>query len=653
MDLLTAARWALVSGLVLCLWPDSDAHAQLSPGPLQQSHQTLEGLSRCTQCHALGKGIEHERCLQCHEPLRLRIEGGRGLHSRPGYEDCTECHTDHQGREYQMIRWPGEQKDFPHEEAGYELRLAHAKVECRGCHQAKLIANQEPLLAHSKDLDRTFLGLETSCRSCHEDKHEKTVGDDCTRCHDESVWKPAPKFDHARTEYPLDGKHIDIPCQKCHPTTPRFPRLAFGQCTDCHKDPHKGDLGPDCVKCHTTSSWAQVTSGDFNHDKTKFRLVGAHKKVTCARCHVSGQSIANRLSCDQCHQDVHNGSFLLASTGRTDCARCHSSDRFVPSTYGFANHAESRYPLTGAHLAVPCADCHGTTGLATSTIANTATDRSAERVAGGNAIYRWTSLDCASCHSDAHEASFRRVVQSPEPCATCHRTDAWTTTVFAHETTNYRLEGAHTGASCVACHSSLVRQTVASWETTSVVPMLAPLAATTASETPAVEMETWNGFRANLGSERAAVRADAARERDDRAWKSREAARGRRAIGPDRTVGRGAAVPASLRLDDAPHACTGCHRDPHGDQFNYLSAELPRTEGVDPGSVLCSRCHGTTRWSAEKFDHERDSRYSLKGAHEKVTCSECHRREADGRQRFRPLGTECRDCHAITPRIEP
>ena len=41
---------------------------------------------------------------------------------------------------------------------------------------------------------------------------------DCNRCHDAMSFKPAIKFDHNKTKFPLDGKHKDVACNKCHKT---------------------------------------------------------------------------------------------------------------------------------------------------------------------------------------------------------------------------------------------------------------------------------------------------------------------------------------------------------------------------------------------------------------------------------------------------
>jgi len=83
-----------------------------------------------------------------------------------------------------------------------------------------------------------------------------------------------------------------------------------------------------------------------------------------------------------------------------------------------------------------------------------------------------------------------------------------------------------------------------------------------------------------------------------------------------------------------PRSCTSCHEadDPHLDQF----------AGRD-----CATCHITERFDIDAFDHGTTA-YPLDGAHEGASCEACHVPE-EGLNglfvRYRPLGTECTDCH--------
>ncbi len=67
------------------------------------------------------------------------------------------------------------------------------------------------------NLDRTYLGLPLDCASCHPDAHRAQLSGACDRCHGIESWRPALLFSHDRSRYPLKGKHVRVPCGKCHP----------------------------------------------------------------------------------------------------------------------------------------------------------------------------------------------------------------------------------------------------------------------------------------------------------------------------------------------------------------------------------------------------------------------------------------------------
>ena len=81
--------------------------------------------------------------------------------------------------------------------------------------------------------------------------------------------------------------------------------------------------------------------------------------------------------------------------------------------------------------------------------------------------------------------------------------------------------------------------------------------------------------------------------------------------------------------------CVECHQGstPHADQF---------------AGRACESCHVGDSFDIEWFDHD-ETRYPLDGAHEGVECASCHATEvgSEGGEtiRYRPLDTECRDCH--------
>ena len=153
--------------------------AQISPGDLSEVHSALEGMSNCTQCHILGDKVSNEKCLACHIEVKERIDANKGYHSSSGVKgkSCVACHNDHHGRTFEIIRF--EKEKFDHSLAGYELLGAHAKKSCADCHKSEFIT--DPKIKKKKYA--SYLGLNTSCLSCHIDYHQNTLSRTCTDCH--------------------------------------------------------------------------------------------------------------------------------------------------------------------------------------------------------------------------------------------------------------------------------------------------------------------------------------------------------------------------------------------------------------------------------------------------------------------------------------
>ena len=94
--------------------------------------------------------------------------------------------------------------------------------------------------------------------------------------------------------------------------------------------------------------------------------------------------------------------------------------------------------------------------------------------------------------------------------------------------------------------------------------------------------------------------------------------------------------------------CNHCHADPHRDQFKDILL-------ADKKTIDCARCHVTVDWFAERFNHETNSRFPLRGGHLKVACATCHQVLEAGKPRlllYKPLSFECVSCHKDTPEIK-
>jgi len=187
--------------------------SQISPGKLTSPHAKLEGMSNCTACHDLGKKVSSEKCLECHKEIKSLIDREKGYHSSIEIKgkECFTCHNEHHGRAFQMIHF--DTLKFNHQLTGYDLKGKHAKVSCSKCHKNEFVKTK----SSQKTAGKSYLGLDTKCLSCHVDYHQKTLSEDCASCHGQDSFKPTTGFKHQTTKFPLNGKHAEVACLKCHP----------------------------------------------------------------------------------------------------------------------------------------------------------------------------------------------------------------------------------------------------------------------------------------------------------------------------------------------------------------------------------------------------------------------------------------------------
>jgi len=426
-------------------------HAQISPGELSAPHQALDGISHCDRCHSGDGGSLADKCLDCHGEIKIQLTGRHGLHwnivGEENHWRCATCHSEHNGRSYELVYWEKGVDSFNHDRTGFSLEAKHSTTKCRECHRREYIVSNLKALNPDIDLDKTFLGLGTRCVDCHRDVHLSQFKRPCTDCHGLESWRPAVGFSHDRSRYPLNGRHSRVDCVRCHRPykpevagksdvrTTRYTGLRFDDCSDCHAYRHRTVLGARCDACHNTGGWNLVKREAFDHRKTPFPLRGGHATTPCKSCHEGEDTkVALRYDrCSDCHEDAHPDGFRSKRyVGR--CESCHTERGFKPSTYGLTEHDKGPYPLTGAHRAVPCNLCH-------------------KRKPGTKHVgFRVKSTECDGCHSDPHMRQFYK--KAPYTgCESCHRTDRWTDLVFDHQKTPFPLDGRHAGVACGKCHT--------------------------------------------------------------------------------------------------------------------------------------------------------------------------------------------------------
>lgn len=580
------------------------AGAQLiSPGELSDGHASLDGDDKCTSCHSEGNKVVADKCLKCHDALAQRVRAQQGLHGGPYRgKPCADCHVEHNGRSYRLIRWPGgKMEKLDHRQAGWALEGDHALQGCLKCHTRKNSVARP-----------SFLGVSTACAGCHKDPHAGRFGNSCRTCHGLSEWKVTRLigFDHAKTRYPLLGKHSGVDCAKCHREPPRWKGIEFDRCDRCHQDPHRGQFKQACSSCHSEAGWETI-AGRFRRDHPRLSLAGGHRRVACGRCHDRGSARppSKGSECADCHPPVHE-----AKLGRR-CERCHGSIEWLglPRAVGLEAHDKTPFALTGRHRQTGCEKCHPASKPASKRFRRLVFDR------------------CAACHQDRHQGQFAARAGGGGECAGCHTTAGFAPSTFgiaAHGESRFPLEGRHQAVACAGCHPGKRPRTDF---------RVGEQACADCHDNPhgtqfAAEMKQGGCARCH------APRGWGEPRIDHSTWPL-TGAHGRTACARCHgSVAKGGAARAA-EYRGVPRTCEGCHEDVHAGQFR--SSEPVRA---------CTDCHATDRFALPRFDHATRTGYALDGKHRPVACARCHPREelAGGTRavRYRLGYRTCRDCHA-------
>ncbi len=553
MTTLTQWRRAIQAGAALVLLVTAaSSWAQISPGPLSKAHKQLNGVAHCVDCHHPTK--TEFACLHCHKEIAARVAAKRGLHASLS--------------------------DGP-----------NPSRECRRCH-VEHKGEDTPLIR----------------------------------------WKPSPgNFDHSKTGWALEGKHATLACNRCHnPEHVREPEIReieikearrsflglHRQCLACHADQHRGQLGQDCLRCHSYSEWKRPPG--FDHEKARFQRSGAHAQVPCQKCHQPGANGTVQYAglsfsrCDDCHRDPHHGAFHDA------CQSCHNTAGWKHTRVAEKfDHARARFPLPGKHGQVECIRCHKAGDFK-------------RPIAFGK---------CTDCHNpDPHSGQFARRTDRGE-CNACHTVEGYKPVKFGvreHGSTGFPLEGKHAGVECAKCHVPAGRATV----------FRLKFAACTDCHKDRHQGQFAGAPHFNHCD-------DCHTPRDFRQptfTAARHETSGFALSGEHATVAcakchkpsPSQSVPVRFRFQD--RSCTACHEDPHKGKFRLRMSEL-RSDGSLAG---CQLCHSPQAWKQVRYSHRVED-FPLIGKHRTVACAKCHQppgpavplKDVD----FHLAPTRCERCH--------
>jgi hypothetical protein len=418
----------------------------------------------------------------------------------------------------------------------------------------------------------------------------------CELCHSTDSWsmrKNTP-FKHDSTGFILAGRHKNVQCRSCHQ------KLVFvkrgSDCLSCHTDIHRQELGQNCQRCHTLESWL-ISDMKQKHFETRFPLLGKHALATCDACHTQAsihKYAGTPLTCVACHKtnyETTSSPNHAAAGFNTNCSQCHNVSTL--SWSGAFDHNLTALPLTGAHRAIACSQCHL------------------------NNKFSKLSSFCYDCHtSDFTRVQFPNHVTGNfnHDCLQCHTTVGWTPATFNHSTTKFALTGKHTSVQCQACHKSGNYQL---------------------SYTDCYQCHQ-TGFQNAINPNHVTgnFNHDCMQCHSTNGW-----------------------TPATFNHSTTKFALTGkhtsvqcqaCHKSGNY-QLSYTDCYQCHQTGfqnaTNPNHVTanfthdCVQCHTTVGWTPATFNHS-TTKFVLTGKHTSVLCQACH---TNGN--YQLSYTDCYQCH--------
>ena len=567
----------------------------------------------CSDCHEVPTNYSVFTCISCHEHNQQEMndehQGVQGYIYESGA--CLTCHP------------TGEKGNaFNHANSIFPLTGAHVTTNCQDCHTSgyqgtptECIACHQIHFDNSTNPNHTQLGLSTDCISCH------TTNPD---------WQPA-LFPIHNQYYELLGKHLENAndCNSCHngnyTATPNL-------CYDCHTAAYNNTQNPNhiaaafpttCEDCHTTNGWTPAT---FDHDGLYFPIyTGEHagEWTQCVDCHQVPNNYSvftcinchehNQLEMDDKHQSVQG--YIYESSA---CLSCHPD-----GTKGNAfNHANSIFPLTGAHTTLDCLQCH-------------------------QSGYSGTPTQCLACHQDHYNSAANpshTLLSLPTDCEHCHTTNPdWQPATFPIHNQYFELLGAHanitncsdchngnyttTSNLCYDCHTDAYTNSLNPNHTAAGIPHECEQCHNSTAWIPSTFNHTLAGFEL-LGAH-LNIQCSNCHQ----------------------------GVITGLNSD-----CISCHQDDYNIAPEHVAQGFPTN---------CEMCHNSVAWNQVTFNHNATN-FPLTGAHISVNCSDCHESGFTGttticydchitdyQQSTNPshsvlsLPTECSQCHTTNPDWQP
>jgi len=482
------------------------------------------------------------------------------------------------------------------------LLMALVCADSFGAKLSKLTMPGNLISGHAK--------YENDCKNCHQSFKKKAQKKLCISCH-KKIKKDVAK------KKGFHGKSKSV---------------QTSQCVICHTE-HIGRKG-DIIK---------FDKGNFDHNMTDFKLKGRHRTLACQSCHKPKKKYREALGkCYSCHKDQDKHKNRLGKK----CAECHNETSWQKSKY---DHDKTKFKLTGKHKEIVCESCHANQRYKNTPLKCVSCHKINDvhkgelgadcKACHGTKSWKSVSFDhdaetkfaikgqhkklkCQSCHTkdprdeklaftcvSCHKADDKHKGLYGKKCKTCHSEEEWAKNKFDHtQSTKFPLSGKHKKTACSDCHKKQVYQTKTS----------------TVCYACHKQDDTHKGSQGK--------KCDQCHV--DTGWQDKVAFDHGLTRFP--LIGLHALVACgechvNKQYRNTKRQCVACHQgnDTHKRQLGHV----------------CEQCHTPNDWRIWKFNHNKQTKYKLKGKHKKVHCHSCHKKALKKKQTPK-LETDCVNCHA-------
>ena len=637
-----------------------DGEFRIEAVTLEARQQLGRDARSCSDCHP-----------QPHEPAFLGVAADAPRKAVDA--TCARCHPLDGGSFTDAEkRLTAEQ----HAKSGFELVSPHDQLQCGQCHASDLVApvdgaapktpSQLVVAAPAAGLVELQAAVaEQRALAEARQQSENRRQEELRRQAEEAKKKPGqakPKKAAAGANKTAQGKAPGIGA-----ITPELdaavvalfeashPARKADDCAACHLDPHGGQFADapggatNCLACHDRHAFLPHTFDLEKHAKAGFKLDGAHEQATCDKCHAKeGDSPrafkGTEQTCGGCHDDAHRGYFIARNEG--DCLVCHTTVDWQ-NPHGFDHGKHTAFQLDGKHAKVECVDCH----------------KPAAAPDDKGRVFGWIDMhgdpqNCAVCHADVHLGKLADE-QGATNCVRCHSTQGFDVigSAFDHgRDTGFAIKGAHEALACATCHAPQEKDANGR-----VFGFAKPrFAGHELADCRSCHADVHAGSfdKAGLPWE-IDGRQGCVRCHTDESWTELQ----------PKAFDHGVWTGFKLDGAHAPLGCVSCHErfaEPQADGRHFAKArgtdcaschaDVHVGQFAQNGKTDCARCHTTTKqgesgFAATLFDHDLHSRFPLDERHRDVKCASCHREATTTTGlkavRYKPLGTECGDCHGF------